>query len=90
MMQNTLFQSLDRKHELSDRAKDLGSTLDQMTSQIVGRLISERLIDYAGQPGQVIEYLAAIIGDSLIKALEDADTVQLAQFWAKKDARNEK
>jgi len=81
MITNTLFQSLDTKTKLSEEALTIGSTLDVMTSAIVGRLISERLIDYAGQPGGTIEYLSAIVADTLIKSLSQADTVEIMRFF---------
>lgn len=81
MITNTLFQPLDSKQKLSESAVTISSTLDVMTSAIVGRLISERLIDYAGQPGQTIEYLSAIVADTLIKSLEQADTVEIMRFF---------
>lgn len=80
MMTNTLFQSLDAKQKLSEAAQTLSGTLDVMTSEIVGRLISERLIDYAGQPGQTIEYLSCVIADTLIKSLAHADSVEIKRF----------
>jgi len=81
MITNTLFQSLDTKQRLSEDAVAIGSTLDVMTSAIVGRLIAERLIDYAGQPGQTIEYLSAVVADTLIKSLSQADTVEIMRFF---------
>jgi len=80
MITNVLFQSLDTKQKLSEAAQTLSGTLDVMTSEIVGRLISERLIDYAGQPGQTIEYLSCIIADTLIKSLAHADSVEVKRF----------
>jgi len=80
MITNTLFQSLDTKQKLSEAAQTLSGTLDVMTSEIVGRLISERLIDYAGQPGQTIEYLSCVIADTLIKSLAHADSVEVKRF----------
>jgi len=81
MTTNTLFQSLDTKQRLSEEAVTIDSTLDVMTSAIVGRLIAERLIDYAGQPGQTIEYLSAVVADTLIKSLSQADTVEIMRFF---------
>lgn len=78
---NTLFQSLDSDHKLSPKALTLVGSLDIMTSVIVGRLISERLIDYANEPGQTIEYLSAVIANALIESLEKADTVEIGRFF---------
>jgi len=80
MITNTLFQSLDTKQKLSEKAQTISGTLDIMTSAIVGRLIAERLIDYAGQPGQTIEYLSAVVADAVIKSLDMADAVEVKRF----------
>jgi len=77
MMSNTLFQSLDRPHTLSQDAKTISSSLDVLVSAIVGRLVSERLIDYGGQPGQTIEYLSICVADTLLNTLDKVDTVEI-------------
>lgn len=81
MDNNQLFQSLDSDHAISERAKLINASLDMLTAAIVGRLISERLIDYAGQPGQTIEYAAACIADTLVDSLGKVDTVEMSRFW---------
>lgn len=81
MDRNDLLQSLDRSGELSEDAKMIHQTLETLTAAIVGRLISERLIDYAGQPGQTIEYLSACVGDAIVSNLDKVDTVELDCFW---------
>lgn len=78
MANNTLFQSLGRKQfELSADAKVISSSLDMLVSAIVGRLIAERLIDYAGQPGQAIEYLSVCVADTLLNTLDKVDIVEI-------------
>lgn len=79
-MKNTLFQSLDNDRVMTEDAKRISSTLDMLTSAIVGRLISERVIDYAGQPGQTIEYVSCAIADTLVEVLPTVDTVELLRF----------
>jgi len=78
-MANTLYESSDSL-PLSANAKMLAGTLDAATSLIVGRLIQERLIDYAGQPGETIEYLSQIIAAAFIDAIEHGDTVEIIRF----------
>lgn len=78
-MANTLFESMTDKFPLTKEARLLHSTIDQLTSQIIGRLISERLIDYAGQPGETIEHAARVVADTLVSGLMDADIVALCQ-----------
>lgn len=85
MNTNTLFQSLDHKRTLTEDAKMINRSLDCLTSAIVGRLISERLVELGGQPGQVIEYLSMCVAETLVKSLDDVDTVELNRFWARKE-----
>jgi len=81
MEDNTLFQSLDRKTaKLSQDAETIKGTLDVLTSALVGMLITERLIDYAGQPGQTVEYLSVSIAETLLNTLAKCDTVELDRY----------
>jgi len=80
MTHNTLFQSITDKLPLTEDAKMLHGTLDMATSLIVARLIQERIIDYAGQPGETIEYLSQLIAAAFIDSLARADTVELIRF----------
>jgi len=86
MSTNTLFQSLDRADTLTDDAKIVSSSLDVLTSAIVGRLIAERLVDFAGQPGQTIEYLSVCVAETIVANLDRLDTVELKRFWDAKRA----
>jgi len=83
-MDNKIFSSLDSDHAISERAKLIDGSLDMLTSALVGRLIAERLINYAGQPGQTIEYLSACIADALVDSLAKVDTVEMERFWRDK------
>lgn len=76
-MDNTLFQSITDKADLSQDAKTIASTLDVMTSMIVGRLIEARLIAYDGQPGEAIEYTARIIASAIVDGLKSGDMVEI-------------
>lgn len=80
MNTNTLFQSVTDRHPLTEDAKMIHGTLDLMTSLIVGRLISERLIDYAGQPGEVIEHLSRIVASAVVDGLLTADMVEIVRL----------
>lgn len=64
---------------LTENAKMLHDILDQLTSAIVGRLISERLIDYAGQPGETIEYAGRCVADELATQLPNIDIVAMCR-----------
>lgn len=79
-MKNTLFLSLDRDTQVSQKAQIVIGTLDVLVSAIVGRLISERLLDYAGQPGQTIECASLAVADELIDNLDKIDQVELKRF----------
>ena len=87
-MDNSLLSSLDSNTDLTDKAKAIEHSLDMITSAIVGRLISERLIAYDGQPGQAIEYLAACVADTLVDSLSKVDTIEMRRFWD--SSKNEK
>jgi len=81
MDRNDILITLDGNHKLSPDAKMIAQTLDTLVSALIGRLIAERLIEYAGQPGQTIEYAAGVIGDVLVEHLDKVDTVELKRFW---------
>ena len=82
-MENTLFQSLDNRLPLTEDAKMIHSSLDMLTSAIIATLIKERLIDYAGQPGQTIEFASIVIANALVEALGNVDTVEMRRFFEK-------
>lgn len=84
MERNDILNSLDLSSDMSEKALIIPRTLDTLVSALLGRLIAERLIDYAGQPGQTIEYLAACIGDTLVESLDKIDTVEMKRLWDKK------
>lgn len=81
MDRNYITHSLDSRSALPSEAHAISHSLDMLTSAIVGALISERLIDYAGQPGQSIELAAHIIAKTLVSGLDQVDTVELKRFW---------
>lgn len=80
MMDNTLFQSLDRDTKLTEKAQLIIGTLDVLTSAIVGRLIAERCLDFAGQPGQAIEYASLVVAEVLTETLHTIDQVELRRL----------
>ena len=84
-MKNTLFQFSDDSRALTANAQKMESTLDILVSAIVGRLVAERLIDYAGQPGQTIEYLSLAVADTIVASMDTIDTVELNRFLNRKD-----
>lgn len=79
MTTNTLFESLGDL-PLSEDAKVIHGTLDAATSIFVARLIEARLIDYAGQPGETIEYLSRVVAAAFIDSLKMADAVEIIRF----------
>lgn len=83
-MDNTLFQSLDRKTTLTEDAEIISASLDMLTSAIIGKLIAERLIAYDGQPGQAIEYAALAVADAIVQTLPLVDSIELKRLKEKR------
>lgn len=87
-MENTLLKTIGKDIEPSAEAIAFKCSLDMLTAVVIGRLISERLLDYGGQPGEAIEYAAAAVSDALLETIPLIDFVELKRLMALKGRPN--